>query len=248
MDKLAYTAFSGMRASLAAQSVTANNIANSSTTGFRRDFSATVAAAVEARGTLEARILSQSRENQADMSEGTLIATGRPLDVAVSSGSFLTVQAEDGSEAYTRRGDLTVAPSGLLVNGEGHPIAGEGGPITVPPASRIEIGADGTIAIQARDARPGDELEQIGKLKLVTPEDPAQLKRLPSGLFTDPAGGLAGDPAARVVTGQLEGSNVNMAAELVNLTEQARQFELQVGLLTASRDLDQASASLMRNE
>ena len=248
MDRLSYTALSGMRAAMTAQTVTANNLANQGTAGFRRDFAASAAALVAGPGaSRDSRIHANERAPAADFSEGAVLPTGRPLDVSLSSGSFLAVQGERGEELYTRRGDLEVAPSGLLVNGEGRPVLGLDGPITLPPAERIEIGDDGTLSLRAEGAAANEELAPIARLKLVSP-DPAALEKTKAGLFAHREGGAEADPAARVRSGHLEGSNVDSPAELVSLLEQARRFELQVGMLTTARDLDQSSASLLRHD
>ena len=246
MDKISYTALSGMRATMAAQTVTANNLANASTTGFRRDFSTTIAAAIHGSDNKDSRILTNETAMRADFSEGMLMTTGRSLDVALGSGNFLSVQAANGEEVYTRRGDLKIAPSGALVNGDGRPVLGTEGPITLPPAARIEIQADGGIAILPEGAPPEADMEVV-QLKLVTP-DPEKLERGADTMFRLTEGQVEADPAARLASGQLEGSNVDSSEELVNLLEQARQFELQVGILTTARDLDQSSASLLRQD
>ena len=83
----------------------------------------------------------------ADMRAGTVNQTGRDLDVAMQGDALLAVQAEDGSEAYTRRGDLQVSASGLVTTGDGRPVLGESGPLTLPPADSIRIADDGMIWI-----------------------------------------------------------------------------------------------------
>src|SRR3546814_9769647 len=88
---------------------------------------------------------------------------------------MMAVQVPDGTEAYTRRGDLRIGATGVLETGDGFPVIGEGGPITVPPANKVEIGADGTVSIQPQGAE-ATEVTQIGRIKLVT-GDPARLKK-----------------------------------------------------------------------
>ena len=77
-----------------------------------------------------------------------MVATGRALDVAVQGEALIAVQAPDGSEGYTRRGDLSLTPAGLLVNGEGYPVLGESGPIQFQTNDKdIAINRDGTITV-----------------------------------------------------------------------------------------------------
>src|SRR3546814_17261973 len=89
----------------------------------------------------------------------------------------MAVQVPDGTEAYTRRGDLRIGATGVLETGDGFTVIGEGGPITVPPANKVEIGADGTVSIQPQGA-DATEVQQIGRLKLVTGDPARQTKGL----------------------------------------------------------------------
>src|SRR5690242_15572862 len=144
MDRLVYTALSGLRSQMQAQASIANNIANASTIGYRSD-RVTFDRMVLGGSPLDTRTLASEEVKDADRRAGTIIQTGRPLDLAVTTDSWIAVQATDGTEAYTRRGDLSVAASGVLETGDGFPVMGSGGPITVPPHSSISIAGDGTI-------------------------------------------------------------------------------------------------------
>ena len=248
MDRLVYTALSGLRSSMAAQDVTAHNIANASTLGFKRDVGATEARAlVGSDKSFESRIQAARGVLASDQATGVVNQTGRTLDVAMTGDAMMAVQAPDGSEAYTRRGDLRIGATGVLETGDGFPVIGEGGPITVPPANRIEIGADGTISIQPQGAQP-NEMSEIGRIKLVT-ADPATLKKGLDNLMRAPDGGqLAQDQSAQLQTGSLESSNVNLMASMVDMIEQARAYEVQVQLVSSVRDMDTSSAALLRLE
>ena len=142
MDKLVYTAATGLRAHMQAQAAIANNMANASTTGFRAD--RVVFDRIELKGggaRFDARAPAAQEVTDADRSVGAMIQTGRNLDVALTdSDTWLTVQSPDGTEAYTRRGDLTVTASGTLQTGDGYLVMGSGGPITIPPYSSLSIG------------------------------------------------------------------------------------------------------------
>jgi len=132
MDRLIYTALSGMRGSMSRQTATANNLANANTPGFRAEMQAARSLWVQGEG-FETRAPVSQEVTGADMTAGSINHTGRDLDVAMTGDALLTVQAEDGSEAYTRRGDLQLSASGLLTTGDGHPVLGESGPLTLPP-------------------------------------------------------------------------------------------------------------------
>ena len=165
MDKLVYTAATGLRAHMAAQAAIANNMANASTTGFRADRVVFDRIQLKGGGTqLEARAPTSEEVTDADRRTGAIQQTGRPLDVAITDAdSWIAVQAADGSEAYTRRGDLEVAPSGVLQTGDGFIVQGGSGPITVPPYDKLTIASDGTISIVAKggDAANPQVLDRI---------------------------------------------------------------------------------------
>ena len=132
MDRLIHTAHSGMRASMDHQRVIASNMANANTLGFRAELFDQRSVTIEGQPN-EARALQAGSVRSADMTAGQFIKTDRELDVAIATKSMMAVQASDGTEAYTRRGDLSVSPTGLLVNGAGRVVLGDTGPITVPP-------------------------------------------------------------------------------------------------------------------
>ncbi|MBV7257015.1 flagellar basal body rod protein FlgF [Pacificimonas sp. WHA3] len=244
MDRLSHSALSGMRTAMASQTITANNLANASTTGFRRDFANISALAATEAGSRD-RMFANERGAGVDFTPGTTIKTDRPLDIALQGDSMIAVQSPGGGEGYTRRGDLNVNAGGLLVNGAGHPVIGTNGPITLPAADHVMIAADGRINIRPQGGAI-DELVEIGQLKLVTPTDDDRMRRENDLFRTD--GDLQADAGARLASGVLESSNVDSAAAMVELIEQARRFEMNVGLLTTARDLDAAGASLLRQE
>ena len=173
------------------------------------------------------------------------VATGRPLDIAVQGQALLTVQAPDGAEAYTRRGDLAVSPSGILVNGEGFPLVGEGGPISLPPGSDVSIGPDGAVLVRDR-ANPEAPPQQVDRLKLANWRGSSVLKGL-DGLFRVEGGGaLPRDDAARLVSGSLEQSNVKPSEVLIEMVEAQRLYDMRTKLVATAKELDEGGASLMR--
>ena len=247
MDRLVYTAATGLRAHMSAQAAIANNMANSSTTGFRAD--RVVFDRIDLKGggaSLMARAPTSEEVRDADRTQGAVQSTGRSLDVAVQGAdAWLAVQATDGEEAYTRRGDLTLTESGVLQTGDGHPVMGQGGPITLPPADKITIAADGTISIVPQGA-DASQVQQIDRLKLVSAKGSATVKGLDNLLRVRGGGALPEDLDAKVQGGALEGSNVNMTQALVDMIENQRSYEVQANLLKEARTMDESSASLMR--
>jgi len=244
MDRLIHTSLSAMRAAMARQTTTANNLANASTTGFRAEMAATSPLWVKGPG-LPDRAVASGEVIAADMSAGSIAQTGRPLDVALGGSALLAVQASDGDEAYTRRGDLMIGDSGLLTTGDGHPVLGEGGPITLPPADSVRIDKDGQLWIVPAGGDPQSP-QQVDRLKLADATGSAIVKHV-DGLFRVRDGGaLPSDPDARLTPAALEGSNVDTSAALVAMIEASRAWETQVKLMTTARDLDAATTNLMR--
>ena len=247
MDKLVYTAATGLRAHMSAQAAIANNMANASTTGFRAD--RVVFERIDLAGggnELRARAPTGEEITDADRSAGAVQQTGRNLDVAVGGNeTWIAVQAADGSEAYTKRGDLSVSPSGTLQTGDGFLVMGGSGPITLPPYTSLTVGSDGSISIvpQGADARDATIIDRI---KLTSSQGTETVKGLDNLLRVRGGGALPDDLDATVQAGALEGSNVNMTQALVDMIENQRSYEMQANLLKEAKNLDESSASLMR--
>ncbi|MEO6697547.1 MAG: flagellar basal body rod protein FlgF, partial [Gammaproteobacteria bacterium] len=158
---------------------------------------------------------------------------------------WIAVQANDGSEAYTRAGDLHINTSGVLETANGLMVLGNGGPITLPPAEKLEIGADGTISIQPL-GQSAATLAVVDRLKLVNP-DTATLVKGPDGLLRSRDGiAAAPDARVRVSSGSLESSNVNAVEEMVKMISLARQFEMQVKMMATAQQNDAAATQIMR--
>lgn len=244
MDRLIYTAYSGMRGSLSAQSAIANNLANANTIGFRAERTAFEAQTLKGP-TIEARAPSAMEVKDVDMTAGAVVQTGRSLDVAIDGKAMMAVQADDGSEGYTRRGDLMVSPSGLLQTGDGHLVLGNGGPISIPAAASVSITPDGSVQVLAPGGDPKNP-ETVDRIKLVSPEG-TQIAKAVDGLFRVVGDGvLPSDLDARVTSGALEQSNVNSAQMLVEMIENQRSFDMRTKMLTTAKDLDEGGAALMR--
>ncbi|MDB5907060.1 MAG: flgF [Massilia sp.] len=229
MDRLIYTAASGAKHILEQQATASHNLANVSTTGFRAQIDSFRAVPVQGDG-LPTRAFVVDSTVGADFSSGPLQMTGRDLDVAVKGQGWLAVQMPDGSEAYTRNGALQMNENGVLQSAGGFTIAGDGGPITVPPDVTVAIGGDGTISSIETTTKPGAPTV-LGRLKLVNPPE-ADLVRGDDGLFRLKNGAPApADPAVAVAGGALEGSNVNPIDSMVNMIGLARSFEMQMSMM-----------------
>jgi flagellar basal-body rod protein FlgF len=238
MDRVIYLAMSGAKAALQRQEVVSNNLANVSTTGFRAELVAFRAVPVQGDGA-STRVFALETTPGYNADPGPITPTGRNLDVAMKGNAWLSVQAPDGTEGYTRNGSLDVNAEGLLVTRTGRTVLGDGGPITVPANAQVLIGSDGTVS-----ARVGNGLPQgVGRLKLVTPEAP--LQRGDDGLFRAADGELPADGNARLQDGALEGSNVSAVESMVAMISAARQFEQQMKMLQTAQDREQAATRLL---
>lgn len=244
MDRLIYTAVSGMSSSMVRQRMIANNMANAQTIGFRAEILESTPITLKGEQ-LEVRAMGRSEVKGALMREGSMSETGRPLDIAMQGDAMLTVQTADGGEAYTRRGDLSITASGLLQNGDGLPVVGQAGPITVPLGANISIGPDGAV-LAANAENPDQPPVEVGRLKLANWRG-SDIEKGLDNLFRVRGGGvLPADDTARVATGTLEQSNVSTTEVLVEMVEAQRLFDIRSKLLSTARDLDEGGASLMR--
>jgi flagellar basal-body rod protein FlgF len=225
------------------QRVIANNMANAQTTGFRAEL--LVASPTTIKGTgIEARAMADAQVRGANMSQGAVDHTGNPLDVALGGDTMLAVQAADGTEAYTRRGDLAVDVNGTMVNGEGLPVLSDNGPVTVPPNARVTIAPDGTVLAKDPD-QPDAPAQAVARLKLASTTGSAIQKGL-DGLFRVVGGGvLPTDDAATLTSGALEKSNVNATQVLVDMVSAQRLFEMRAKVVASAKDNDEKSTALM---
>lgn len=244
MDEMIYLAMTGARQTEYAQAINSNNLANVSTTGFRADLHSFSSRSVDGPG-LDTRVNAVVNAQNTDFAQGPIRNTGRDLDIAVRGEGYIAVQTADGSEAYTRAGDLRVEAGGLLSTGAGHLVVGDGGPVAIPPNSSLLIGGDGTISVQPLGQGP-EALAIVDRIKLVKPE-PGALVKGEDGLLHRRDGNTAdADGSVSVTSGALEQSNVNVAKTLVNMIELARQYEMQINVIKTSKENADAAASVMR--
>lgn len=239
MDHAIYTAMGAASQTLDQQAIISNNLANSSTSGFRAQLSAMRAVPIEGE-TLPTRTLVVASTPGALLTPGPMQQTDRPLDVAVGDQGWLVVQMPDGSEAYTRNGNMQLDTTGQLQI-QGYPVVGQNGPLVVPTQATITIGNDGTLSALGDGDAP-NSIGPVGQLKRVNPAA-GDLVRGDDGLFHLSASAAAAqgavlpnDNSVRVMPGVLEGSNVNTAETLVDMIGSARRFEMQMKMIT---DVDQ---------
>ncbi|EOG9061536.1 flagellar basal-body rod protein FlgF [Vibrio fluvialis] len=247
MDRALFLAMSGAKQNMQAMQLRANNLANVSTTGFRADLEQ--ARSMQAYGDgLPSRVFSMTERPGHNFQQGSVITTGRDLDITVQGDGWIAVMDKTGKEGLTRNGNLNIDANGLLLNGNGHPVLGEtGAPITLPvPLAKVEIGNDGTISVRPQGA-PADAMEIIDRIKLVRPDNQSLFKDV-NGLFRakDPNAAYDADASVKILTGAVEGSNVNAVGEMTSLIDLQRQFEMQVKMMSTAEDMDKSSDSLLR--
>ncbi|MEO6777305.1 MAG: flagellar basal-body rod protein FlgG [Kofleriaceae bacterium] len=254
------TAASGMEAQQTKLDVTANNIANVSTNGFKKgraEFSDLIyqqtrgAGASTGQGTsapapteigLGVRLTSTAREN----SQGELHSTGNQLDLAIQGKGFFPVTMPNGTTEYTRNGALQMTAEGKLVTSEGYAI---GGDITIPAdAQSVTIAADGTVtATVASSSTPST----LGQIQLATFANPGGLEAQGGNLFRETsASGTAvlGNPgdggSGSISQGMLEVSNVNVVEEMVDLISGQRAYEVNSRVIKAADEMLGETAQL----
>ena len=242
MDRLIYTAMTGAKGTMDQQAAVAHNLANATSTGFRAELHKLRAVEVQTEA-MRTRAFTVDASVANNFEQGSLQHTGRAYDVALAGKGWLAVQMPDGSEAYTRNGSLDVSANGILQTHDGKPVLGDGGPVTIPPDNEITIGADGSISASQPD-QPG-VVNVVGQIKLVNPPE-ADMVRGDDGLFRVQGGAPAqADPNVRVAGGYLEGSNVNVVDQMVQMISLSRQFEMQTRMLSTAEQNDRAAAQVL---
>lgn len=244
MDRSLYIAMSGAKQTLLAQTANANNLANAQTTGFKSDWEQFRSMPVFGPG-FPTRVYAMTERPDTDFSSGPLQTTGRDLDVAINGDGYFAVQGADGKEVYTRAGDLRLTPEGLLQTGTGLQVIGQGGPISIPPAEKLEIGSDGTISIIPLGSN-ATALAVVDRIKMVRPAAD-NVEKLTDGLVHVKDGQpQAASADASLVQGVLEGSNVNAIQAMVEMIELSKNFELQTKVMKNADENSGVSAKLMQ--
>jgi flagellar basal-body rod protein FlgF len=247
VDRLIYTAMTGAAHLLNRQAAAAHNLANATTTGYRAEEHRLRAVTVQTHNpepALPTRSFAVDTSAFSDFTPGPLMQTGRTFDLAVEGKGWIALAMPDGTEAYTRNGSLELSVNGILQTRNGIPVQGDGGPITIPPDVKITIGRDGTVSV-VPETGAQNTVNVLGRVKLVNPAEET-LERGPDGLFRVTGGGAApADERVQVADGYLEGSNVNSVDQMVSMISLARQFEMQMKLLSSADTNDRAATQVL---
>lgn len=233
MNELLSTVMEGARNIMRAQSINANNLANANTDGFKSE----LAQIYRDENGVEVK-------SSPNFTQGVLKTTGRDLDISIDGDGWIAVQAPNGVEGYSRRGDLQIDSLGQLTDGARNPIIGNSGPIALPPFAAIEIGSDGTISIQPQGSAP-NTMAVVDRIKLVLPER-GSLLRGTDGVMRMPNNETAvPDASVKLFAGTLESSNVNAVEEMVKMIDLARHFEAEIKLMQSAKENASALARII---
>lgn len=239
MESPTYITLSAQLALREKLNITANNVANASTAGYKAD-RPLFQSYVENLNTPGDQVaFVQNRATYIDRTAGPIQRTDNPLDVAIQGDGYLAVKSASGRE-FTRDGKLQVSPDGMLVDGGGRPVlSGDGSTIQFPQgASDIKIRGDGTVSVRADGA-----VQDIGQIGLFHTANATALRKTGSGLFDGATAGMKpvdpGDTSNRLVQGAIEGSTVQPVTELANMTELSRAYERLQQLLSQDDSREQ---------
>lgn len=242
MDRIIYTSLTGANAAVHRQAVLSNNLANASTPGFRAEMSTFRSVPLQGEGS-STRVFALEATSGHRETPGPVQRTGRSLDAMAMGNAWFAVQGLDGTEAYTRAGGFEVSATGQLLTSTGLAVLSDGGaPIDIPPGAEVSLGSDGTVSAKP----PGQPSAAVGRLKLATPAAEDPLKRGDDGLFRTASGDpIPSDANARMLTGAIEGSNVNAVESMVGMIAASRQFEQQMRLLQTAETNDKTASQLL---
>lgn len=237
MDSLTISAASGMRALMDTLNMSANNLANSSTNGFKSDkefyglyTSLDAQAAADAEGYL-ATTVPVVQSQYTDFAQGMLVPTGNSLDLALNGKGFFAANGISGP-LYTRNGNFKLTPAGILVTHEGYPLRTvEKTPIQTQSNSPLEITPEGEVF---------QDGQSLGHLELVNFTDTRVLTKTGNNYFRleDPKAQPVPVTETAVEQAKLEGSNVSTAGAAVRLVSVMRQFEMLQKAISISGDMN----------
>lgn len=244
MDRLIYTAMGGASYLMQQQAAVAQNLANANTPGYRAALNTFRAVPLVGEG-LPTRTFVVDSTSGTDFSQGAMQPTGSALDVAIQGTGWIALQMADGSESYTRNGSFQVGADRTLQTLNGINVAGDSGPITIPPNTLITIGKDGTISTVPTGTQPVPATV-VGRIKLANPPS-AQIVRGDDGLFRTQNGKTAeADSSVILTSGNVESSNVSIVGAMVDMISLARSYDMQTQLMTNADTNEKTASSVLQ--
>ncbi len=220
MLKGIYKAASGMIPRIKQQEITANNIANASTPGFKKDsvflkeLDSATRAIIPRKSDWETPMIDQV---YTDFSQGSFEATSSALDMAIEGNGFFVLQSPEGdNRVFSRNGNFAADPEGFLTNSDGYRVLGDGGPITVGGGA-VAVSESGDVSVDG---------ESAGRLQVVDFSDKTTLAKVGDAAFSAPTG-VEPEAASRysIRQGFLERSNIDVIKEMVGMIVTLRTFE-----------------------
>jgi flagellar basal-body rod protein FlgF len=231
MDQISVLAAAGMQARMQSLDMVANNLANSSTSGYKTDGEFYTLFSSEAFGENEpgSTAVPMIQRQWTDFAQGLLENTNNPLDFGLSGKGFFVVEGPSGP-LYTRNGNFRFSTKGELITSEGYPLLQENGqPFQANPSRPLQVSRDGNITQNGNS---------IGRIKVADFSSPAGLAKFGANYF---ANGTTEQPTAAVGTqiyqGKLEASNVSASHGAVRIVGLSRQFEMMQKAISLSNDM-----------
>jgi flagellar basal-body rod protein FlgF len=231
MDQISVLAAAGMQSRMQSLDLVANNLANSSTSGYKTDGEFYTLFASEAAGEGESgpSAVPMIQRQWTDFTQGLLEPTNNPLDFGLSGKGFFAVQGPSGP-LYTRNGNFRFSTTGALVTGEGYPLLQQNGqPLQANTTQPLEVSRDGEITQNGKS---------IGHIKLAEFENPAGLTKFGASYFSNSTGKEPVEATgAQIYQGKIETSNVSASHGAVRLVGLSRQFEMMQKAISLSNDM-----------
>ena len=231
MDQISVLAAAGMQSRMQSLDLVANNLANSSTGGYKSDgefytLFTSEAAGEDASGPSSVPMI---QRQWTDFAQGLLEPTNNPLDFGLSGKGFFVVQGPSGP-LYTRNGDFRFSNTGSLVTGEGYPLLQQNGePFKVDTKQPLDVSRDGDINQNGKS---------IGRMKLADFSNPAALTKFGANYFTNATGQISLDATgAQTYQGKIEASNVSASHGAVRIVGLSRQFEMMQKAVSIANDM-----------
>ena len=252
MDRLVFSSLASI-SDPSARTQLNNEIANMSTTGFKKSFmNASTAIKVSGPGFDTRYQPTNSNQDRIALAAGPVLHTGNKLDVAMNGSTVMAITGANNELAYTRRGDLRVNSLGLLETGAGQAVRGQNGSISVPPGFLMNITEDGSIFASNPEGPSTAPATLVGKIMLRDASE-TKLQRRLDGLF-EPVGAKGsegreitnGKESASLVPQSLEGSNVSPYESMVRLMEMNRSYEQSIKMIQEAKVVDESGTQLLR--
>ena len=245
-----HTALNTLKNLSANRSVRAQNMSNLNVSGHRKDLNTNFTSGfLHQVNQYDTRVFAiHDGANGFSNKQGQLNPTGLETDIAINGPGFFMVQPKNGGPALSRRGDFSVSNTGFLIDGAGSKVLDNGGaPLEIPGNKKLIVAENGDVFIEPLNGAPG-ERQQVGTIgtSLGGSEEDPLIKSLDGHLRLSSGGIPDADQAAVLSQGFLEGSNIDAVSELVGTMEDQRQFEINIKLISLSKEIDEGGSSLMR--